>query len=70
MGNKRQLLLVVLVSEGVIMVTVTCTDNDCPNGGISFNVKGDPPFVECGGCHVHLEPADRRDDPPMPDQPS
>jgi len=50
------------------MVTVICTDNDCPNGNISFNVLGDPTFVECGGCHVHLSPTDRRDDPPQPDE--
>ena len=50
------------------MVTVTCTDDSCPNGGVPFNVLGDPSFVECGGCHVHLEPTDRRDDPPQPDE--
>lgn len=49
------------------MVTVTCTDNDCPNGGIDYNVLGTPPFVKCGGCHVHLEPYDQRDDPPPPE---
>jgi len=49
------------------MVTVTCTDDTCPNGGTPFNVLGDPPFVECGGCHVHLEPTDHRDDPPQPE---
>jgi hypothetical protein len=48
------------------MVTVTCNDNDCPNGGIDYNVIGTPSFVECGGCHVHLEPYDERDDPPAP----
>ena len=51
------------------MVTVTCTDNTCPNGGIDHNVLGAPPFVECGGCGVHLEPYDLRDDPPAPEFP-
>jgi hypothetical protein len=45
------------------MVTVTCTDNECPNGGIDYNVPGTPPFVECGGCGAHLGPRDHRDDP-------
>jgi len=52
------------------MVTVTCTDDTCPNGNIPFNVLGNPPFVECGGCHVHLEPYDERDDPPAPELPA
>jgi hypothetical protein len=46
------------------MVTVTCTDNDCPNGGIDYNVLGSPAQVECGGCHVMLAPTDERPDPP------
>jgi hypothetical protein len=45
------------------MVTVTCTDNDCPNGGINYNVPGTPPFVECGGCHAMLTPYDQRPNP-------
>jgi len=50
------------------MVTVTCNDDTCPNGGIDYNVPGTHHFVECGGCGVHLEPYDERDDPPMPDR--
>jgi hypothetical protein len=50
------------------MVTVTCTDDSCPNGGTPFNVLGDPQFVECGGCHVHLEPTNPRPDPPQPEE--
>lgn len=51
------------------MVTVTCNDNDCPNGGIDYNVIGTPTFVECGGCGVHLTPTDKRPDPEMPAMP-
>ena len=51
------------------MVTVTCTDNDCPNGGIDYNVLGSPAQVECGGCHVMLAPTDERPDPELPAMP-
>jgi len=51
------------------MVTVTCTDNTCPNGGIDYNVLGAPAFVECGGCHVMLVPTDERLDPELPAMP-
>ena len=49
------------------MVTVICNADGCANHAVTYNVLGTPPFVECGGCHVHLEPYDERDDPPMPD---
>ena len=49
------------------MVTVTCKNNDCPNGGIDYNVLRTPPFVECGGCGQRLEPYDERDDPEQPE---
>jgi len=51
------------------MVTVTCKDNECPNGGINYNVWGTPAFVECGGCGAHLDPTHERDDPPPPPPP-
>jgi len=51
------------------MVTVTCTDNNCPNGGIDYNVIGSPAQVECGGCHVMLAPTDERPDPELPAMP-
>jgi len=51
------------------MMTVTCNDNTCPNGGIDHNVLGAPPLVECGGCGTMLEPYDLRDDPPIPEPP-
>ena len=49
------------------MITATCTTSDCQQNGVDYNFRGKPPFVECGGCHVHLEPYDLRDDPPMPE---
>jgi hypothetical protein len=52
------------------MVTVTCNDNNCVNGGIDYNVLGAPLFVECGGCQIHLEPYNLRDDPLLPSMPA
>jgi hypothetical protein len=51
------------------MVTVTCTNNDCPNGNVNYNFFSFPPVVECGGCHTMLQPYDQRDDPPPPPEP-
>ena len=51
------------------MITVRCDNEPCSNSGKEFFIKGTPSFVECGGCGVHLEPYDERDDPPMPSLP-
>jgi hypothetical protein len=48
------------------MVSVKCVNENCVSYEINFNVLGNPPFVECGGCKEHLIGTDLREDPEVP----
>lgn len=48
------------------MVTVICNADGCANNGVTYNILGTPPFVECGGCGDRLTPTDERPDPELP----
>jgi hypothetical protein len=54
------------------MFTFTCNEKDCANKGVEYNVPGNLPLVECGGCKTMLTGANERPDPvsnttPYPD---
>ena len=45
------------------MFTFTCEEKDCANNDVQYNVLGDLPLAECGGCKVTLEGTNKRPDP-------
>lgn len=45
------------------MITATCTNADCINNGIDYNIPGPPRAVKCGGCGRMLPPTNKRPDP-------
>lgn len=52
------------------MTTATCTTTECAQHGIAYNILGDPPRVECGGCGADCDLTDLRDDPPTLEEPT
>ena len=45
------------------MISVKCSNKECTQNAIEFNLMGDDPYVCCGGCGIHLDPYDLRPDP-------
>ena len=45
------------------MFTFTCNEKDCANKEIEYNIIGDSPFAECGGCKAILNGTNERPDP-------
>ena len=45
------------------MITATCTNVDCRENGVNYNVEGAPTAVECGFCAQPCELTDERPDP-------
>ncbi len=48
------------------MISVKCSDTECPQHGIEYHLCGEHEYVRCGGCGIALEPYDQRPDPELP----
>ena len=48
------------------MISIRCSDPNCPQYDVEFHMMGDHPYVCCGGCGIHLAPYDLRLDPELP----
>jgi len=45
------------------MFTFICNEKDCLNKDIEYNVLGNSPKAECGGCKATLTGTNERPDP-------
>jgi hypothetical protein len=45
------------------MFTFTCSEKGCANENVEYNVPGNSPLVECGGCKETLNGTNQRPDP-------
>jgi hypothetical protein len=50
------------------MFTFTCSEKDCANENVEYNLLGDSSFAECGGCKTTLTGTDERPDPVIEDR--
>jgi hypothetical protein len=50
------------------MFTFTCNEKDCANENVEYNVPGNSPVVECGGCKETLSGTNERPDPVIPER--
>jgi hypothetical protein len=50
------------------MFTFTCNKKECPNLEIEYNVPGNLPVAECGGCKATLAGTNERPDPVIPER--